>query len=38
MAPKADKLAQNIDSIKSFLRRKLATYPELNEVIEKLNI
>lgn len=36
MAPKADKLAQNIDSIKSFLRRKLATYPELNEVIEKI--
>lgn len=36
MPPKADKLQQNIDSVKSFLRRKLSIYPELNEVIEKI--
>lgn len=36
MPPKADKLQQNIDSVKSFLQRKLTIYPELNEVIEKI--
>lgn len=36
MPPKADKLQQNIDSIKNFLKRKLNTYPELNPVIEQL--
>ncbi|MGI0479985.1 FHA domain-containing protein [Geminocystis sp. CENA526] len=37
MPPKADKLQQNIESIKSFLNRKLPEYNELREVITKVN-
>ncbi len=36
MAPKADKLQQNIDSIKSFLFRKSGAYPELNQLMEDI--
>ncbi|WP_017292655.1 FHA domain-containing protein [Geminocystis herdmanii] len=37
MPPKADKLQQNIESIKSFLNRKLPEYNELTNVISKVN-
>lgn len=37
MPPKADKLQQNIESIKSFLNRKLSEYNELTNVISKVN-
>ena len=36
MPPKADKLQQNIDSIKSFLLRKSGAYPELNQLMEDI--
>ena len=36
MAPKADKLQQNIDSLKGFLQRKSANYPDLNDLIDKI--
>ena len=36
MPPKADKLQQNIDSIKSFLLRKSGVYPELNKLMEDI--
>jgi len=37
MPPKADKLQQNIEGIKSFLNRKLIYYPELSNTISKIN-
>lgn len=36
MPPKADKLQQSIDSIKSFLLRKSGVYPELNQLMEEI--
>jgi hypothetical protein len=37
MPPKADKLQQNIESIKSFLNRKLSDYGELGQIISKVS-
>ena len=36
MAPKADKLQQNIESIQNFLLRKSGVYPELNKLSEEI--
>lgn len=36
MPPKADKLQQNIDTLKNFLLQKIGSYPELLKIIEQI--
>ena len=36
MPPKADKLQQNIDTLKSFLLQKAGNYPELLKIVEQI--